>query len=50
MNQQDPFIQPSDMLLNEIKEAEANGVLIIVNVVLRLIGNEIRFIPRVGDP
>ena len=36
------------MLLKEIKEAEANGMyLLIVNVALRLIGSEIRFIPRI---
>lgn len=35
------------MLLKEIKEAEANGIyLLIVNVALRSIGSEIRFIPR----
>lgn len=37
------------MLLKEIKEAKANGIyLLIVNVALRLIGREIRFIPRSG--
>lgn len=37
------------MLLKEIKEAEANGIcLLIVNVALRSIGSEIRFIPRSG--
>ena len=37
------------MLLKEIKKAKANGIyLLIVNVALRLIGNEIRFIPRSG--
>lgn len=37
------------MLVKEIKEAEANGIcLLIVNVALRSIGSEIRFIPRSG--
>lgn len=37
------------MLLKEIKEAEANGIyLLIVNVALRSIGSKIRFIPRRG--
>lgn len=36
------------MLLKEIKEAEANGIYtLIVNVALRSIGSEIRFIPRI---
>lgn len=43
------FFQPSETLLNEIKETEANGIyLLIVNVSLRSIGSEIRFIPRSG--
>lgn len=37
------------MLVKEIKEAEANGIcLLMVNVALRSIGSEIRFIPRSG--
>lgn len=37
------------MLVKEIKEAEANGIsLLIVNAALRSIGSQIRFIPRSG--
>lgn len=43
------FPQPPDMLVKEIKETEANGIyLLTVNVALRSIGSQIRFIPWSG--